>query len=90
MELEIVTVSLISLGILVTMLSFGVPLPYCFGGALMVMCSFGGGTMKGTMVWGFTQLANPVLLCIPLFVFAGTIMSESGIAADRPRKQLSA
>ena len=28
MELEIVTVSLISLGILVTMLSFGVPLPY--------------------------------------------------------------
>jgi tripartite ATP-independent transporter DctM subunit len=48
----------------------------------MVMCSFGGGTMKGTMVWGFTQLANPVLLCIPLFVFAGTIMSESGIAAS--------
>ncbi len=38
--------------------------------------------MKGTMVWGFTQLANPVLLCIPLFVFAGTIMSESGIAAS--------
>ncbi len=80
--MDIVTVSLISLGVLVVLLSFGVPLPYCFGGALMVMCSFGGGTMKGTMVWGFTQLANPVLLCIPLFVFAGTIMSESGIAAS--------
>jgi len=38
--------------------------------------------MKGTMVWGFSQLANPVLLCIPLFVFAGTLMSESGIAAS--------
>jgi len=36
--------------------------------------------MKGTMVWGFSQLSNPVLLCIPLFVFAGTLMSESGIA----------
>ena len=82
MELEIVTVSLISLGILVTLLSFGVPLPYCFGGALMNMVFLGGATMQGTMVWGFTQLANPVLLCIPLFVFAGTLMSESGIAAS--------
>ncbi|SDP23259.1 TRAP transporter large permease [Desulforhopalus singaporensis] len=78
--MDIVTISLISLGILVVLLSFGVPLPYCFGGALMFMCSFGGGTMKGTMAWGFSQLANPVLLCIPLFVFAGAIMSESGIA----------
>lgn len=80
--MDIVTLSLVSLGVLVLLLSFGVPLPYCFGGALMVMCSFGGGTMQGTMVWGFSQLANPVLLCIPLFVFAGTIMSESGIAAS--------
>jgi C4-dicarboxylate transporter DctM subunit len=80
MELEIVTVSLLSLGILVLLLTFGVPLPYCFGGALMTMVFFGGATMNGTMVWGYTQLANPVLLCIPLFVFAGTIMSESGIA----------
>ena len=80
--MEIVTISLISLGILIVLLSFGVPLPSCFGGALMSMCMFGGATMKGTMVWGYTQLANPVLLCIPLFVFAGTIMSESGIAAS--------
>jgi tripartite ATP-independent transporter DctM subunit len=80
--MEIVTISLIALGVLVFLLSFGVPLPYCFGGALMTMCLFGGATMQGTMVWGFTQLANPVLLCIPLFVFAGTVMSESGIAAS--------
>ncbi len=80
--MEIVTISLIALAVLVILLSFGVPLPYCFGGALMTMCLFGGATMQGTMVWGFTQLANPVLLCIPLFVFAGTVMSESGIAAS--------
>ena len=80
--MEIVTISLIALAVLVTLLTFGVPLPYCFGGSLMTMCLFGGATMKGTMVWGFTQLANPVLLCIPLFVFAGTVMSESGIAAS--------
>ncbi len=80
--MEIVTISLISLAVLVVMLSFGVALPYCFGGALMSMTMLGGATMKGTMVWGFSQLANPVLLCIPLFVFAGSIMSESGIAAS--------
>ena len=80
--MEIVTVSLLALAMLVLMLSFGVPLPFCFGGALMVMVFLGGATMKGTMVWGFSQLANPVLLCIPLFVFAGTLMSESGIAAS--------
>jgi tripartite ATP-independent transporter DctM subunit len=68
------------MAILVVLLSFGVPLPFCFGGALMFMTLFGGATMKGTMLWGFSQLANPVLLCIPLFVFAGAIMSESGIA----------
>lgn len=78
--MDIVTVSFIALGVLILMLSFGVPLPFCFGGALMVMVFVGDATMNGTMVWGYSQLANPVLLCIPLFVFAGTLMSESGIA----------
>lgn len=78
--MDIVTVSFIAMGVLVLTLSFGVPLPFCFGGALMVMVFVGDATMNGTMVWGYSQLANPVLLCIPLFVFAGTLMSESGIA----------
>ena len=39
-------------------------------------------TMKGMMLWGVQQLGNPILLAIPLFVLAGTIMSESGIAAS--------
>ena len=70
----------ISLVVLCVLLTFGTPLPYCFGGGLMVMVLLGGAAMKGTMLFGFTQLANPVLLCIPLFVFAGSLMSESGIA----------
>lgn len=80
--MDIVTVSLFALGVLVVLLTFGVPLPFCFGGGLMVMYFFGDAMMEGTMVWGYSQLANPVLLCIPLFVFAGTIMSESGIASS--------
>jgi len=77
-----VEVAVLALGVLVLTLSIGVPLPFCFGSALMVMSLVGGVTMKGTMLWGFGQLANPVLLAIPLFILAGTLMSASGIAAS--------
>jgi len=77
-----VEIALAALAILVITLSIGVPLPMCFGAALMVMSLIGGVTMKGTMLWGYGQLANPVLLAIPLFILAGTLMSVSGIAAS--------
>lgn len=70
-----------SIAILVFLLAFGTPLPFCFGGALMYMALCTDiGSMSGMFLWGFEQLVNPVLLCIPLFVFAGSLMSESGIA----------
>ena len=75
-------VALLALAVLVVALSIGVPLPMCFGAGLMVMSLLGGVTMKGTMLWGFGQLGNPVLLAIPLFILAGTLMSVSGIAAS--------
>ncbi|UCE30107.1 MAG: TRAP transporter large permease [Burkholderiales bacterium] len=74
-------VAFLAIGVLVLTLTLGVPLPFCFGAGLMVMSLLGGVTMKGNMLWGFGQLANPVLLAIPLFVLAGTLMSQSGIAA---------
>ena len=77
-----IEVALLAIGVLVILLTLGVPLPYCFGSGLMVMYFVGDVTMKGNMLWGFQQLGNPVLLAIPLFVLAGTIMSESGIAAS--------
>lgn len=77
-----VEIALLAFLVLILLLSLGVPLPYCFGAGLMVMTLVGEATMKGMMLWGFGQLTNPVLLAIPLFVFAGTIMSVSGIAAS--------
>jgi tripartite ATP-independent transporter DctM subunit len=77
-----IEIALLAIAILVITLTLGVPLPYCFGAALMVMYFIGDVTMKGMMLWGFQQLGNPVLLAIPLFVLAGTIMSASGIAAS--------
>lgn len=75
-----VEVALTAVGVLVLCLTLGVPLPYCFGAGLAVMYFVGDAIMRGNMLWGFQQLANPVLLAIPLFVLAGSIMSESGIA----------
>ena len=77
-----IEVALLAIAVLVLFLTLGVPLPYCFGGALMVMYFVGDVIMKGNVLWGVQQLGNPVLLAIPLFVLAGTIMSESGIAAS--------
>ncbi|MCV6610422.1 MAG: TRAP transporter large permease [Amphritea sp.] len=77
-----VEVALLAFAVLVILLSLGVPLPYCFGAGLMVMTFVGEVFFKGMMLWGFSQLTNPVLLAIPLFVFAGTIMSVSGIAGS--------
>jgi len=77
-----VEVALIAVLILVILLTLGVPLPYCFGAGLMVMYYVGDVVMKGNVLWGMQQLGNPVLLAIPLFVLAGTLMSVSGIAAS--------
>ncbi|MCK7613857.1 TRAP transporter large permease [Roseibium sediminicola] len=76
-----IEIALLAILVLVITLTLGVPLPWCFGAALMVMYFIGDVTMKGMVLWGFQQLGNPALLAIPLFVLAGTIMSESGIAA---------
>lgn len=72
--------AIISLLILVLLLTFGAPLPACFGGALMFMCIAADVSMKGMLMWALQQILSPVLLCVPLFIFAGSLMSESGIA----------
>lgn len=77
-----IEIALLAVLVLVVLLTLGVPLPYCFGAGLMVMYYLGDVVMKGNVLWGFQQLGNPVLLAIPLFVLAGTIMSVSGIAAS--------
>ena len=77
-----IEVAILAFAVLVILLTLGVPLPFCFGGGLMVMALVGGTTMKGMMLWGFSQFTNPILLALPLFVFAGILMSESGIAGS--------
>lgn len=74
------TVVLLDIILLVFLLIMSVPLPYCFGGALLFMVVFGDVSMKSMMLWGFNQMISPVLLASPLFILSGTLMGESGIA----------
>lgn len=74
-----VTTSIVSLAILMGLLSLGIPIAFCFSGSLMYMSIAGDVTMKGMMLWGLQQILSPALLCIPLFIYAGALMSESGI-----------
>ena len=74
------TVVLFDMLVLIILLTLGVPLSFCFGGALLFMSIFTEVSMKGLFLWGFNQIINPILLTIPLFVLAGGVMSESGIA----------
>lgn len=71
---------LLSLLALTLFLSIGGPLPFCFGLSMMIMNLLGDATMKGALMYGLQQITSPVLLSIPMFVFAGKLMGESGIA----------
>ena len=73
-------VAIFSLVALTFLLSFGTPIPYCFGVAMAIMHFWGGVDMAGVLLYGLQQILSPVLLSIPLFVFAGGLMSESSIA----------
>ena len=76
------TLSLVGIDVilLVVLLMLSIPLPYCFGGALLFMSVFGGVTMKSMMLWAYSQSIGTVLLASPLFILAGTYMGGSGVA----------
>ena len=79
MNLPVILVAVIL--ILVVLLLLGVPLPFCFGGAIMFMNVFADVSMAGMMMWAFNQMINLTLLSCPLFIYAGTLLSYSGVAS---------
>ena len=51
---------------------------FCGGLAFMVMTC--GIPIKSLLVWGYSQMISPSLLAVPMFVIAGNLIAESGIA----------
>ncbi|MFG6116040.1 TRAP transporter large permease [Halobacillus sp. MO56] len=74
------TIVILDVILLVFLLFMNVPLPYCFGGALLFMVLFGDVSMQSMMLWTFNQTISPVLLASPLFILAGVVMGGNGVA----------
>jgi len=75
-----ITLVTIDIVLLCILLLLGVPVTLSFGAALLFLVASGFVSMNSLMLVGFSSVLNPVLLAIPLFIFAGSIMGDSGIA----------
>jgi len=65
--------------ILVVTLIIGVPVPFCFGAAIMLIVLTGGYQSSFLLPSGYSQISSVVLLAIPLFILAGGIMEKGKI-----------
>jgi len=63
------------------LLLIGVPLPYCFAGALIFMVVTCDIPVRSLFVWGYTQMISTSLMAVPMFIIAGNLIAESGIAS---------
>jgi tripartite ATP-independent transporter DctM subunit len=82
MSIEIITILLI-LSLLVA-LALGLPLSFSLGG-IAVIFALGVWGVKGLLVaatTAFSIATEEVLLCIPMFIFMGSMLQYSGIADD--------
>jgi C4-dicarboxylate transporter DctM subunit len=67
--------------LLTLLLVIGVPVPLCFAGAVLLLILFGDfGSATFLIGAGYSKLSSIVLIAIPLYIFAGGIMSRGGIA----------
>lgn len=70
-----------SLIIICGMLLLGVSVYVAFGAVLMFLAVMGGHDVTGYLPSGSTKLRSLILLAIPLFMIAGTVMERGKIAA---------
>lgn len=59
----------------------GVPVPFCFAGAALFMVWMGDYGETGFLISaGFSKVTSIILIAIPLYILAGAVMSEGGLA----------
>ena len=66
--------------VLMVFLLGGVSLPFCFAASLAYMVYFAGVPIGTLFLYGFNQMISITLLAVPMFVIAGTLISDTGIA----------
>ena len=62
------------------LLAIGVSVPLAFGGVLILLAYSGGYDVSGFFATGHWKMNSVILLAIPLFIMAGTIMNRGKIA----------
>lgn len=70
---------LVAFVILVALLLIGIPVPFCFGGAIIWMVLTLGYSPVMLLPTAYSKLSGVVLLAIPLFIMAGGIMEKGQI-----------
>ena len=68
--------------LLTVLLLIGVPVPFCFVGAVLLLLVFGDfGSASFLISAGYSKMSSLVIIAIPLYILAGGIMSQGGIAS---------
>ena len=67
--------------LLCLLLVVGVSVPMAFGAVLLLIAAFGGHEVAGFLPAGHWKMNTVILLAIPLFILAGSIMERGQIAA---------
>jgi C4-dicarboxylate transporter, DctM subunit len=68
--------------LLTVLLIIGVPVPFCFAAAVLLLMTFGDlGAATFLVGAGYAKISSLVIIAIPLYILAGGIMSQGGIAA---------
>jgi tripartite ATP-independent transporter DctM subunit len=79
-SIEVIT--LVTVGLLVFLISSGVPLAFATGGtaAIMALTLFGPDSLLIVVSRVHDMMGNYVLLAVPLFIFMGCILEKGGVA----------
>lgn len=70
---------IIALLLLILMMVIGMPVPLAFLSSAAYLCFANGASTQMMMIYGYNSVNTVLLLTIPLFVLAGSIMDKGGI-----------
>ncbi len=72
---------IIDLAILIGLLILGVPVPFCFMGAVLFLFTLGNYDPMFIMATGFHKINSMAVLCVLFFILMGGLMGSTGIAS---------
>ena len=78
--MSVMQLFLIAIAILMVFLLGGVALPYCFAASMGFLILSANVPVKTLFNYAFSQMTSVTLLAVPMFVIAGSLIADTGIA----------